>query len=316
MKSKIFGLITIVIMFMFTSCNYGEQETDYDCVLTSQEVSENANSLITRGNPTPTTILNDKDLDIIKADLLGAVEGAMEALDYAIEKNFDEKSMWAVVIVSAALHAAFRSHQADVSNKLNDNHTALEGVIYPISQPSKLRELSRSIIGVYDSAEVQTAMTKRDNEELELESRFPEAIKVGKSHNAMLPILSKNDDWMTEYNFNNATYSFEIAMFLRSASYQNSFVEVTGSPLDFSKYENLNESDSHYNARAFVSNYLNQMNKYGRSLYDYNNLFISSTDNLDLSENISNMEKESIRIGLLVGKYSMKYWLVKNAAKY
>lgn len=199
-------------------------------------------------------VINQKTMEVVKADLIGALEGALKGFDYAVNQNLPEEEAIGVIIINAISQGVQRSHAAYVTNFVTHNI----GIASTTPSPQfDLLTMSRDAVRVAESEQVsQNRWINEDTHNLS--SKYPHATLVAQTHNAMLSV-SNNMENVKEFD------SYEVSLqkytplqraYLSSDFYNDSFMEVVREPLNFSAYDNIELYQPHYLAKSTAKSFL------------------------------------------------------------
>lgn len=270
MKKHFILLLMSTILAITTACSSQNDEP----VASSQPRTENSKTLkntdsiisanYTRGNGL-TTKLDDKTVEVVKADLIGAIEGAIKALDYAMDQDMNQEEAIGLIVISAVVHGAARSHQAEI------NYHAVDYPYILCSSSSTGNTavsptLSKDIVRVSESEEVtQNNWLRSYSTDAELASKYPNAVSVAKKHNAILSVINEKKGFNGFNSFESVLANLPTVQsdYLRSATYHNSLNKTVSNPTDFSSYTCIDLADPHYRMKSKINNFLSLMDRNG-----------------------------------------------------
>lgn len=262
----------------------------------------------TRGNGGQQTVSDDTN-EIVKADLIGAFEGACKGFEYAVDKGLAEDEAVAVIVASAVVHGAARSHQAYMSNHAVEVHPVvmtMESDNY-FGSDAQLDELKRDVVSLAVNNEVLTNNWMFIDNDL-FSKKYPNAMHVGKLHNSILTCIDKVK--VEDYVANLQSYTHVVRTYLTSDYIDDSFKSIIGSPFDFSQYTTAETSSD--NKINVMSLFLDAISKNGRSIENYTKISKQYLASITLSSELSYYDKECLSMGIAVGLYSMNFWTAER----
>lgn len=235
MKNSLVSIHLLLAVLLFaTACNSGNEsilvlDTQNSDVLSEFNVYNSSLAIIddTRGNGTVQAV-DDGTLEIVEADIIGALEGAYKGFNYSINNGLSEDETYAVILTSAITHAIARSHAA--SFRFHDSATEYHYAASPHKDYSNNTEGFRNDIvslSLDENIKTNPWMSSIDPQ---LEEKYPKASKVGKTHNAVLSVI----DTIPEIKYFEkvlANYDNCVANYLTSSFFINNFANVITDPL-------------------------------------------------------------------------------------
>lgn len=313
-KLKIMLMLTAALITAITMASCSEEEVqsspmEKSGILTMLDEYNSSMNFETRA-----TIIDDgTEATIVKADLLGAFEGAMHGIDYAIDKELNPDDAITVIIASAIAHSFVRSHQAYI--ELHHGASA-----YYCSAPdafgnkslsdagkAHFQSLSEQAIVAYksdlisESTWMETTIGNQDK-------TYENAWIVARSHNALLSIFNRIQPVSNLNSFIDENYNIYEKDYFLSSSYTDNFMHTVSNPTNFLEYANISTSDSHYVAKQVIANFLNAIDdlygnyaKFDSTMQYYISAMIGSNE-------LDTLEKEALLMSFMVGEYSNKYW--------
>lgn len=256
--------------------------------------------------------LDDNTIKIIEADLIGALEGAEKAINYVVDKELSPSIAIAIVITSAITHGAARSQQAyhELRRPMYEKVSFDEGIStnsfqYPASLTiDQLREK------VVRTSVCEQAVSNHWMYDVSIVDpfKFGPALQVAMKHNAILSVFDTVTN-LPDINSQNGLYSIEELAYLSSNDYRTSFNKTVSSPFDFSDYVQIaTPSTEHYKVQNIARLFLQAMNSYCNNSASFNQISDFYINEIDKSNELTDMEKQCLYMSLFVGKYSLRFW--------
>lgn len=309
-------LMTVLMMPSCSSDGLVEDSTSSSksnsLIAELQEFNTNySNKSLTRGNRGEQTV-SDDTYEVVKADLIGAFEGACKGFEYAVDKGLAEDEAVAVIVASAVVHGAARSHQAYMSYHAE--------IMYPITMAvesennfgsdAQLNDLKEDVVTLAGSNGVRSSKWMRMDNEL-FAKIYPNALYVAKLHNAILSNINfaKDEDYIS----NLQNYSNIEREYLTSDYVTNSFRSIIRSPFQFSQYENdqIHSSDRTSVMCLFYEAITNNV----VNINDYLQISRKYIASITSSSELTYYDKECLSMGIAVGLYSMEFWTSERTVR-
>lgn len=298
----------MIMMSGLTSCNQIEE-----CQLLPTPA--NAGGICATRSPELNHVIDEETAEIIKADMIGAFEGFLKGIDYAVDKELSEEEAFGVIIISAITHGVLRSHQAAMHNRFPGEHFAAD----PLGTPGA-DEMDATVAPNYQASshdQILASYHKTDLEFIPLASEaipveeYPNAAYIGKMHNAILPEIKFNST--TNFSIGSSLYSDTQKAYLLSDTYKESIAVTKAHPTDFTKYYEYdmfeNSRDPHLRATLAIKDMLKRFDKDNLKLSDvdsYINMEFRVIEKLSWPES----EKNAMRAALMTAAYSAEYWTI------
>lgn len=259
---------------------------------------------ITRGNGTVQAV-DDGTLEIVEADVIGALEGAYKGFNYSINNGLSEYETYAVILTSAITHAIARSHAASV--KFQDTTAGYYFAAPPHKNYSNNTEsFRRDIVSLSFDEKIKNNpwMSVVDPR---LEEKYPRASKVGKKHNAVLSVI---DTIQKVKSFERVLDNYDscVTGYLTSSFFVNNFANVIVDPLKSNSLSKSFSDDKGTMIWNVFDLFLEAVKIQGRNSDDYKKLMTDYFAMIENNSSFNQYEKESVYMSFMVGMYSLNYW--------
>lgn len=318
MKKTFTYLIVVAIATIMMQAMYSCSSQEEYQLLETQEVSK-----VTRG-PEVTHDLDDRTVEIIKADMLGALEGFFKGVDYAVDKELSQDEAYGIIIASAISHAVVRSHQAYVqtsytyiSNPIACPNGVEESETMNSSNESGAISLNDQVLYAYTRNDLQFTPLVSNNFDI---AYYPNSAYIGKMHNAILPELRIGLTF--DFSIPDSNLSQILKEYLESDSYKESIEITYNKPLDFNKYYELvlpmpGSSDFiHFKAISKIRSLLSKIdNTQKLTLASLNQIITEMFDLVDHNTTYSEYDKEALHTAFTTAIYSAEYWTIQHPLK-
>lgn len=315
MKNLYLNISIVLMLILFLSACTAEEKCEYVaiqeneesviCNLKSFNASLNFDPVTRNGGPTVS--VNDDDLKIIEADIIGAIIGAGKGLEYAENQNLNQDEAITVIIASAITYGVARSHAAYVNNLHDPGHATAFCIPSPIKDYSDdINILREDIESLSVSEKIKTNFWMNISDDI-IGQNFPNAELVGKKHNSILSIIN-TENTNEDYESAMTNYTDIESAYLLSRFHLNAFAQSMKNLFYYmpSYYSESLTTDSKINDVSRL--FLEAINTKDRTVNDIEYIVSNYFAKVKSAKDLSYLEKETLYLSFGVGIYSLSYW--------